>query len=136
MLFRRTAASISLVIVASLILIGTALGSGDDKVVNLSSLSDTDLRNATVRFDRIGCYGSCPAYTVTVHGDGHVEYVGKNHVKVKGPQEGQVEIAKVRNLLSEFASRYGNCCHRAERDGCDPRREALLRMRKCAEGSV
>ena len=65
-------------------------------------MSDDDLKTATVRLERIGCYGSCPAYTLAVHGDGRVEYDGKNHVKEKGAREGHIETEKVKTLLSEF----------------------------------
>ena len=35
-----------------------------------------DLRTAVIEMSRGPCYGSCPSYTITIHGDGTVEYVG------------------------------------------------------------
>jgi hypothetical protein len=36
-----------------------------------------DMKSAEVEMSRGPCFGSCPAYIVTIHGDGSVEYVGK-----------------------------------------------------------
>lgn len=70
---------------------------------DLNSLSDADLKGITVQFERTGCYGSCPAYTLTIHGDGRIEYVGNKYVKVKGTQQGRVEEVRIKELISEFA---------------------------------
>jgi hypothetical protein len=78
---------------------GLPQSSGPD----LGALSDDDRKTLTLRLERIGCYGTCPAYTVTVHGNGQVEYAGNSHVKETGTRHAQVEIATVRNLMSEFA---------------------------------
>src|ERR1700746_1609053 len=48
---------------------------------DLNSLSDSELKALTISLERTGCYGSCPAYTVTIRGDGSVTYVGKNYGK-------------------------------------------------------
>lgn len=88
---------------ASLILIKYASGSPGDETLDLSSLSDADLKATTIRFERVGCYGTCPAYTVTIHGDGWVGYDGKNHVREKGTREGRVELLAIRTLMSQFA---------------------------------
>ncbi len=77
-------------------------GLDSDSTVDLRSLSDTDLKTVTVRLERSRCYGTCPAYTVMIHGDGRVEYVGKNYVKTTGSQESQIQPEKIRSLLSEF----------------------------------
>ena len=91
------------VLIALLICVHTAVGRPGDENPDLSSLSDDDLKTVTITLERIGCYGTCPAYTLTVHGDGGVEYDGRNYVKEKGPRKGHVEIDKVKTLLSEFA---------------------------------
>jgi len=86
----------------SLLAIKSELFQGGDRLPDLSTLSDADLKTMTIKLERIGCYGTCPAYTVTIHGDGRVEYSGKSHVKESGPREGRVEIEKIRGLVSEF----------------------------------
>jgi hypothetical protein len=90
-------------IVASSLLTLKAASGPDDRTPDLNSLPDSDLKTVTVRFERSRCYGSCPAYTLTIHGDGRIEYVGAQHVKVTGTQEGRVEPGTVRALMSEFA---------------------------------
>lgn len=70
----------------SLLLIAAISARPADQPTDLNSLSDTDLKTLMVRMERIGCYGNCPAYTVTIHGDGRVEYDGKSHVKENGAQ--------------------------------------------------
>lgn len=86
----------------SLLVIESALGQGGDQPADLSSLSDADLKTVTIKLERMACYGSCPAYTVTIHGDGLVEYNGKDHVKEIGTREGRVEIDKIRAVALEF----------------------------------
>src|SRR5262249_8346376 len=61
-----------------------------------------DLKTVIVRFERKPCFGNCPAYTVTIHGDGRVDYVGKADVKEKGERHGRIETAALKTLMSEF----------------------------------
>ena len=75
----------------------------DGQAADLNSVSDADLKAATIVLERTYCFGNCPAYTVTIHGDGRVEYAGKSNVKVTGSKEGRIEPEAVRALLSEFA---------------------------------
>jgi len=75
----------------------------DREKLDLKSLSDSDLKTMSLRFERSRCYGSCPSYSITVQGDGTVEYVGKDNVKTKGSQKANVDAATLRKLASEFA---------------------------------
>jgi hypothetical protein len=65
------------------------------------SVMDADLKGVTVGLTRTTCEGNCPAYSLTIHGDGRVEYVGKEYVQEVGKREGQVNAAAIRGLLSE-----------------------------------
>ena len=76
---------------------------GGGQAPDLNSLSDNDLKTVTVRFERTRCYGTCPAYALTIHGDGRIEYVGTKYVQVADTREGQIPSDVVRALLSEFA---------------------------------
>ena len=87
----------------SLPVIKSALGHSGDQTPDLSSVSDADLTTITIQLDRTGCYGTCPAYSVTIHGDGRVEYNGKSHVKEVGTREGRIETDKIRALASVFS---------------------------------
>ena len=87
----------------SLPVVKSALSHGSGQAPDLSSISDVDLKTVTIQLERTGCYGTCPAYVVTIHGDGRIEYNGKSHVKELGAQEGRVELDKLRALASVFA---------------------------------
>lgn len=80
----------------------TPSGLGAGQIADLSSLSNADLKTVTVRFERTGCFGNCPEYALTIHGDGRVEYAGRSYVKKKGTREGRVDSATVRKLMAEF----------------------------------
>jgi len=103
MALRRLFTAALLAAIPLLIVIRSVSGSPGDETPDLNSLSDGDLKSVTVSLERIGCYGTCPAYTVTIHGDGRVEYAGKGYVKEKGTRDGRVEIATITALVSEFA---------------------------------
>jgi len=105
----------------SLLLLGIIPARPSDQLPDLDSLSDTDLKTLTVRLERIACYGTCPAYMLTIHGDGRVEYEGKRNVKLTGTQESQVEPDEIKALAKEFAKAKflttsedysGTICHR------------------------
>ena len=107
-IFRATA-------VCSLLFIASASARPSDPSLDLTSLPDADVKTLTVQLERTACYGNCPAYTVTIHGDGRVEYNGKTPVKEKGLREGRIEAEQIkatpagiqsqgRSLLNEFAT--------------------------------
>jgi Domain of unknown function (DUF6438) len=103
MMLQRLSVMAFLILLFSLLAIQTASGYRAEETPDLTSLSDADLKAVTVNFERTRCYGTCAAYAVTIHGDGHVEYLGKDHVKMSGKQERHVETATIRALMSEFA---------------------------------
>src|SRR5262249_4407339 len=67
------------------------------------SVSDSDLRTVRIRLERSTCFGSCASYSLVIHGDGQVEYVGRSSVKETGAREARIEADQVRRLVSEFA---------------------------------
>jgi len=86
----------------ALLVMTLTVGQVGDQSPDLGSLSDADLKTMTIQLERSPCFGSCPAYTVTIHGDGRVEYNGKSSVKEKGAREARIEADKIKDLLSEF----------------------------------
>jgi|ERR1700682_462166 len=68
----------------------------------LSNLTDSELKEVVIRLERTRCYGNCPAYKLTIHGDGRVEYDGADNVKVKGKKEAGIGLADVKRIVSEF----------------------------------
>ena len=46
-----------------------------------------------------GCYGTCPQYTITVHGNGLVSYEGKAYVRTEGKRETTLPLEEVQRLF-------------------------------------
>ena len=103
MTLRRVCIVVLLVAICLVTAIKIVTGSPGSQTPDLSALSDADLKTVTVGLERTSCYGTCPAYTVTIHGDGRVEYAGKRNVKEQGTREGRIETAAIKTLMSEFA---------------------------------
>lgn len=51
------------------------------------------------------CFGSCPVYSVTIHGNGSVVYEGKQHVRIKGTHTYQIPQDSVKELVGLFYER-------------------------------
>jgi hypothetical protein len=48
------------------------------------------------------CFGTCPAYKLTISGSGEVVYEGKSFVKTIGKQVTKIPREKVMELVDEF----------------------------------
>lgn len=59
-------------------------------------------RDAVIRLERTGCYGTCPIYAVEIRGDGAVTYAGEGFVAVEGVHRGQVTPEAVAALVAQF----------------------------------
>lgn len=55
-----------------------------------------------ITLERTPCFGACPAYKLTLHGDGSVVYQGQSNVAVEGRHEAAISPEKVQELLAEF----------------------------------
>jgi hypothetical protein len=55
-----------------------------------------------IALTRTVCFGFCPAYTVSITGDGHVTYTGRSFVNVVGDQHATIAPQAVQALLSRF----------------------------------
>jgi hypothetical protein len=71
--------------------------------IDLTSLSDDELKGVVIRFERTRCFGTCPAYLLTLHGDGSVEFFDKEKPGTKSMQKGAIDRAALKTLLAEFA---------------------------------
>lgn len=56
----------------------------------------------SITLERVGCLGNCPAYTVTLFGDGSVHYEGKAYVRVEGIRKKTIRLSEVNQLISEL----------------------------------
>ncbi|HMD99536.1 MAG TPA: DUF6438 domain-containing protein [Terriglobia bacterium] len=61
-----------------------------------------DWKSVRMTLERTGCFGSCPAYKVEVHGDGTVLYEGRDFVAIKGQHRGSVPPETVHELVNKF----------------------------------
>jgi hypothetical protein len=55
-----------------------------------------------ITLQRTVCYGFCPAYTVTITGEGEVRYRGERFVNVVGPASATIPREAVARLLARF----------------------------------
>ncbi|HWA93508.1 MAG TPA: DUF6438 domain-containing protein [Terracidiphilus sp.] len=56
----------------------------------------------SIRLERHGCEGRCPAYSITIAGDGTVTYDGHAFVKVLGTQQTHISRAAAVQLFERF----------------------------------
>ncbi len=63
-----------------------------------------DLSSVAITLERTPCFGTCPAYRVTVRGDGQVTFTGEMFVEVIGTETYRIPEADVRELVSAFVS--------------------------------
>lgn len=61
-----------------------------------------NLRDVAITLERTLCFGTCPAYQVTIRGDGTVSYNGERFVRVSGTQTKKIAQTEVVELLREF----------------------------------
>ncbi len=73
------------------------------KPPQFDSLTPDQLKTVVISFERTGCFGNCPAYKLTVRGDGRVEYTGIRDVKITGDKSGKIDDAGLPLILAAFS---------------------------------
>jgi len=61
-----------------------------------------DLRGASIRLRRTGCFGTCPDYELSIAGDGTVRFSGHSFVLIPGDHVAHIKADAVRELVREF----------------------------------
>jgi hypothetical protein len=56
----------------------------------------------SITLTRSVCFGFCPAYRVTINGDGEVAYAGERFVNIVGERHATIPRADVEGLLRRF----------------------------------
>lgn len=51
-----------------------------------------------IRLERTQCFGTCPAYTISISGDGRVDWFGRANVAALGRRAGRVTAAELAEL--------------------------------------
>ena len=66
----------------------------------------SDMSQVSITLRRSGCYGSCPSYSVTIHGDGRVDYTGNSFVSIPGTHQSRIHVSSVRALLDQLKAAH------------------------------
>jgi hypothetical protein len=61
-----------------------------------------DLKGVKIQLTRSVCYGRCPAYSVTIRGDGSVRFRGDRFVHDQGVYDAHFDPAAVMELMRQF----------------------------------
>ena len=62
----------------------------------------SDLKDVVITLERTACFGVCPVYKLSIHGDGTVIYEGIRFVRIKGTIKTTIGEDKIQQLVSEF----------------------------------
>lgn len=65
-------------------------------------VGEIDPKQLVVTLERTTCLGSCPAYRITIKGNGEVEYEGKRLVKIVGIRKGHLPGEDALKLVNEL----------------------------------
>jgi ankyrin repeat protein len=63
-----------------------------------------DSNSLRMTLARTACYGTCPAYSIEVRGDGTVIYIGKMFVLITGEHHSRISKERVQELFAKFRS--------------------------------
>jgi hypothetical protein len=69
---------------------------------NRSVAHPRNMSSVIITMARGHCFGSCPVYSLTIHGNGGAEYHGSQFVRTKGPENATISSEKVGELLQSF----------------------------------
>src|SRR5271166_2232153 len=62
----------------------------------------TSSSNVVMKLSRSGCFGTCPAYSIEIHGDGAVNYSGGYFVVVRGEHRDHLSATQIKDLIEAF----------------------------------
>ena len=61
-----------------------------------------NIGSVSIEMSRGPCYGSCPSYSLTLHGDGFVEYRGTRFVRVKETRTARISTEQLMQVLRDL----------------------------------
>jgi len=61
-----------------------------------------DIQSVVIKLTRSECFGVCPAYTITIHGSGLVNYTGIRNVGTLGERTWSIQSSTLSMLLEHF----------------------------------
>lgn len=60
-----------------------------------------DARSALIRQRHGPCFGTCPVFSLSIWGDGRIEYYGANYVRACGYRQKRISVTAARELLDD-----------------------------------
>ncbi len=73
-----------------------------EKVSEVFPVDNSIPEDLIIRLKRTVCYGTCPAYMLTVKADGKVNFFGQDFTETKGQAEGEISKENLKELIAEF----------------------------------
>jgi hypothetical protein len=61
-----------------------------------------DLKGVKIELSRGACFGTCPVYSVSIHGDGSVHFSGQKYVLIPGEHDAHLAPTAVMELVRQF----------------------------------
>jgi len=73
-------------------------------ILSIASVAQSKGKPAdfSITLERTGCLGTCPDYTITISGDGTVQYEGRFYVGVKGVHQNTIPLSAVQQLIQRL----------------------------------
>jgi hypothetical protein len=62
----------------------------------------TEPTDFSIKLSRSGCYGTCPSYSVVIHGDGKIEFHGRHYIAIPGDHQARIPPEAAARLLERF----------------------------------
>ena len=62
----------------------------------------SNIKESIITLERTACFGVCPVYKLTIHGDGRVIYEGIRCVRIEGTRTTTISENKSEQLMTEF----------------------------------
>ncbi len=80
----------------------TVCGNSVSQIENTNQIQQKEKTELSLRMERTGCYGQCPAYDVVVQSDGKVLFNGKSYTKITGKVEDKITEEQLKQLIAEI----------------------------------
>jgi uncharacterized protein DUF6438 len=68
----------------------------------INFVDTTPAQDVVITVERTMCFGFCPAYRLSIYGNGKAVYEGRYYVRVEGARTTYIPKRKVRELVAEF----------------------------------
>jgi hypothetical protein len=87
-----------------------------------------ELGSFSITLERTACYGFCPVYTVTIHGDGRVEYSGERYIDIPGSQKARIQPENLQGLLKTIDRIHFFALQEKYFEGCTDQPTAIISL--------